>query len=975
MDEYGRSSTALVSSNDTVHIPCSASDSQNKIHVTIPATQRAPWWATRYKFVIKPTKEGSDTIYSNIFFVDPNTSDAYFLLSGENAKKVEAGDILTVKADVSGPLNKCVSATVIEKSTKSAGFIAPSTGAKVPSGVYMRIKPTGFNVVQNKDSFISRGTLNFDTVNNKDRCLYQTNTLNKTYFPIAPYLVNAPYGVGLYRDYTIPEGSIIKINVELNRNGSNINSGCENRSYKYDKKFISSADYANFYDWFIGDNIGSTVDSGVKSIGSGGGAMYNVFIPTISTATFTPSDPTLTLPNITNPPSQDTNYWQFWRDSSAVYEDGALYLLITSTNQCNGLNTKDNKASAIKITIEVTRAGALCVFDSEAQDAPPDVFYENDLSFEINSSGEHMGNIQDQSIILNIPAIVDTGFFNCYSFGNGVESYKIRDSIVGDYIKLGNRVTTIANQEYKEADRFADLTYSGIYNNESNINKLNEFNLGLVNYKQLERSFGPIQIIDARKTDILVLQENKISYVLADKDLLSDAGGGSTLLSIPEVLGKQIARAEEFGISYNPESYVHWGTSRYFTDANRASVIKLSDENDGMGQLEVISDAYMRTWFRYLFNETSDKQKLGGFDPYLNEYVLSSNETNIPVLTSCIDCGTHQTFTIPDGTSVEYCVNLKQQVGDVTIYCNLLSGSGVEEPFYDIYATYNGTTYSLLGQTASNNFTFPKDSNVENTVAIEIYASGNIVLDVNVGCPVPETLTIINVCLNDAPDSGELIHNEYRYTVSTYNSPIQSTQVQFLSGTANPIVNYYGTIVGYQGQSGIPTNGSTVTMYSNKVGTDTYTFNPASDKMMYLRSNTLYLNSQSDILALCGAASLATPYSNVGNTYYGTFTMPSTGDYLYLIWDYRKSYLAPLCYGEDVIDASCNCGGCRGDCATWNIINTSEASATISYVDCDGLGQSVVVDANRTRKICASSIPAVTSGVATLTYFECGCHL
>lgn len=976
MDEYGRSTTALVSNNDTVHIPCGNSDYKNEIHITIPATQRAPWWASRYKFVIKPNKEGGDTIYSNLFFIDPATRDAYFLLEGENSKKVQVGDVLTVKADVSGPLNKCVSATVLEKASKSSGFIIPSSGASVPAGVYMRIKPNDFNASLGKNAYITSGTLKTDTSSSQ---FVEDNGFT---YPQIMYPMNLPSGSGLYEDYTVPIGSVIKINISFTRMGTNDgNDDCERRIYNYSKTFISSATYANMYDWFIGDNIASTIDSGTKDVGGGGkkgGPIKNVFIPTISnnTFTYTASKPanSFTIP-ATDPfsYSNETNYWQFWRDSSAVFGDGQLFLLLTGTNKCSGIGGKDNKASSIECTIQVNRAISKCIFESEPTKSQPDLFYENDLSFEINSSGEHMGNIQNQDITSNTPAIINTGFFNCFSFGNGVESYRIRDSIIGDYIKLGNRVTTISNQDYKAANRFADLTYSGIYNNESNINKLNEFNLGLVNFKQLERSFGPIQILDARKTDILVLQENKISYVLADKNLLSDAGGGSTLTSIPEVLGLQIARAEEFGISYNPESYVHWGTSRYFTDANRASVIKLSDENDGMGSLEVISDAYMRTWFRYLFNEYGQKQKLGAFDPYLNEYVLSSTDTNTPVLNTCLDCGVHQTLTVQGGTSTEYCVNLGQRVGDVTISCGLID-SEVGPTFYDVYATYNGTTYSLLGQTSSNTFTFPKDISSVNTVEIQIYASGRVLLDMNVGCPVPQTLTIISVCLNNSPESGNLIHNEYRYNVSAYNSPTQSTQVQFIAGNENPLVCYFDSITGYQGQGSIPTDGSTITMLSTSIGTDTYTFDESRDSMMYLRTNTLYPNTQSGIFNLLNAATTISTYGHVSNSSYGTFTMPSTGDYLYLIWDYRAAYSMPLCKGTTVNDVSCNCNACRSTCSTWQISNTSGSSATISYVDCSSLGQSIIVPSGTNQNICTSALPTVVSGTATLTSIQCGCH-
>ena len=151
-------------------------------------------------------------------------------------------------------------------------------------------------------------------------------------------------------------------------------------------------------------------------------------------------------------------------------------------------------------------------------------------------------------------------------------------------------MTSVAAQDYKEADRFADITYSGIYNDESNVNKLNEFNLGLLNYKALEDSFGPIYRLDGRETDVLTLQEDKISYVLAGKNLLSDAAAGSAITSVPEVFGTQIARDEKYGITFNPESYVHWGYDRFFTDAKRGAVIQLKGDSYSNEKLNVVSE-------------------------------------------------------------------------------------------------------------------------------------------------------------------------------------------------------------------------------------------------------------------------------------------------------------------------------------------------------------------------------------------------
>ena len=107
MDKFNRASTALVSPLNSEHASCAISDQKNYIQVTIPAQQRPPYWATKYKFAIKPNAEAYETIYTNVFFTDPLTNDTYFLLEGENQRKVENGDRYIVKTDSQGPLQQC----------------------------------------------------------------------------------------------------------------------------------------------------------------------------------------------------------------------------------------------------------------------------------------------------------------------------------------------------------------------------------------------------------------------------------------------------------------------------------------------------------------------------------------------------------------------------------------------------------------------------------------------------------------------------------------------------------------------------------------------------------------------------------------------------------------------------------------------------------------------------------------------------
>jgi hypothetical protein len=478
MDEFNRASTALVSPENTVHVPCSNSDTKNSIQINIPTTQVAPKWASRYKFVIKPDEEDYETIYSNIFFEDPGSNAAYFLLEGENAAKIQEGDRLIVKRDSVGVTQRCVYATVLEKEAKEENFIeipsetqpdpAPSTPVliPVPSGVYMKINPSNFSAIQEENSVVALGK--------KTR---EENDAKK--FPILPYPVNIPdpANEGQYIDYTVPSGSRIVMSIRQQRLGPGSGGGgCERRIYELrDITLIASQDYDNVYDWFNGDNVEQILNDGTQDVGDITEPINNSYDSTLATGT---SDPpkSATSSGISGviDVAEDTNYYRFYRNTTT----NQLFFLITGTERCGGVLSKSKRRSTVQAEFIVYRADNNIIFETEPKDSLPNVWYENNLSFPITSNGEHVGNVQSQSFTANVPAIVDTEFFNCFAFGNGAESYKIRDSVSGKTFNLGNRVFSTSNIEYKEADRFADLTYSCVYNDESNVNKLNEFNLG-----------------------------------------------------------------------------------------------------------------------------------------------------------------------------------------------------------------------------------------------------------------------------------------------------------------------------------------------------------------------------------------------------------------------------------------------------------------------------------------------------------------
>jgi hypothetical protein len=892
MDEFNRSSTALLSPESTEYVPCSSSLYTNSIKVTIPPTQKPPYWATRYKFVIKPDDEGYNTIYTNIFFTDPNTNSVYFLLEGENATKIEAGDELIVKADVSGPTTNCVYTTVLEKSSQVSGFLDipneldPTKKKYIPGGVYMKINANNFNTAKPPNAIITPGILGSFPCNGT---------------PVTAYPMNLKISDTLYEDYTVPSGSVIKMYIEFYRRGSGDGDGnCEKRIYTLNKTFTSLGSYDNMYYWFNGENIAASLKLGDWDGGGGAPRPSNIYVNPI-TESITDVNCAIVGTNMFGVNSYGfhrntvTKKLQFWMHSG--------------TPDCTGWWIPAwRKESKVTASFEIVRANTNIIFETRPQAALPDIFFENSQSQAI-IDGNHQGNIQNQNIFLDKPAIIDTGFFNCFTFGNGAESYRILDSMVGRAFNLGERVTSTSSQDYKEADRFAGMTYSGVFNAENNINKLNEFNLGLLNFKNLEVSFGSIEKLHARETDILTLQEDRISYVLTGKNLLSDASGGGALTSIPEVLGTQIARIEEFGISQNPESFVAYGYDKYFTDAKRGAVIQLKGGDSGQEQLNVISDMGMRTWFRDLFMDSFNTQKLGGYDPYMNEYVLSSNSIQIPKKVICSDCGVNKTFyTVKKNDDVTFCTNFGSSVGTVDVVYEVNS---VGTPV-DINILYNGNNYNTGYVTTGGTISFEKNVIEIQTAQITITTTADTA-SVNIidKCPEALVMTVVQVCLTSNVDVGQFIHNEYRYFDGAYTSPLQSTLVTFTSAASNPIVSQYSTMVGKQGTGAFPADLSNVRLLCNKKGFDDFAFDYIYNNFKYLRSNTLYGNNATDINTLITIANNAEPIvlSGAPNTYYADFEMPNNNDkYLYLIYDYRDISKISLCYSADTsFDACCGC--------------------------------------------------------------------
>lgn len=323
---------------------------------------------------------------------------------------------------------------------------------------------------------------------------------------------------------------------------------------------------------------------------------------------------------------------------------------------------------------------------------------------------------QDQTSVTN-PAKIQlnypeypNGDFNVFTYSSGLETYRIKDAFNQPTMEYSIRTTTLI-EDYEEEHKFASLTYSGVFQATTSLNRLNEFNLSLANFKNLDKRYGSVQKLKARDTDLLTLHQDKVTSVLYGKNLLYDAVGGSQIASIPEVLGNQVAYPGEYGISDNPESFATWGDVCYFADEKRGSVLKLVGtevipiSNQGMGSFWIDTMKYNPTNYKF-----------GGFDPYNGTYVLSVSSRikqpcdlnispTIKNVNASASVGAVFMFSINSMTSWDISIE-DNGFGTSWVNCQTISGSYSQFVYANYGTNINNTPRSVIFRvTYCNNLT------------------------------------------------------------------------------------------------------------------------------------------------------------------------------------------------------------------------------------------------------------------------------
>ena len=358
-------------------------------------------------------------------------------------------------------------------------------------------------------------------------------------------------------------------------------------SWAYSYRVVVKQREQEYYNWISTIDAANTVNRFGDSINK---------IPRDQTATIPPS----TSPTIS--PCDVSVYPKFLSGGNVYTKPYANLTKVQSIANPSGdalVTTINNSGASV--------TSGLCVFETEPTSSELDIFYET-------STG---------GLVSEIPATTtDISFFNCilltFTAGNHIEINRIRAGFNEPFFDIGVRAFVVQENFTQERRKNTLIHSSGLLNSRTGINYINQFNEsegGLT--ISLDPLNGSIQKLHVDDTQVIIFQEDKVSRSPIDKNFIYSAEGGAIpVTSNTQFLGTVAAYGGEFGISQDPQSFASYGFAKYFTDKNRGTVLRLSQNG-----ITEIAKAGMGDFFRDALKQST--QIIGSYDEYNRCYELT----------------------------------------------------------------------------------------------------------------------------------------------------------------------------------------------------------------------------------------------------------------------------------------------------------------------------------------------------------------
>lgn len=202
-----------------------------------------------------------------------------------------------------------------------------------------------------------------------------------------------------------------------------------------------------------------------------------------------------------------------------------------------------------------------------------------------------------------------------------LETGTATDLFRADNIGLGRPNFILKNA--KETVRESTITYSDPSNPEGKRLNYSSFNASLANFKDLPERFGGLQYMSDYDEFVFAIQEDKVSVVPVNKNILSDASGTSMVIASKEILGKAVFYPGQNGCDNDPSSVFDSGQEAYFCNKTLSKVYRWTKQSG----VEEISNAGMssviRASIQRAMSEGGEVRIVGGYDPLKEEYLFT----------------------------------------------------------------------------------------------------------------------------------------------------------------------------------------------------------------------------------------------------------------------------------------------------------------------------------------------------------------
>lgn len=530
-NDYNESTTVLLPTDQTKsEIEIGFADRFKNNNITVEYTGDIPQGFTKMKFAVNSQDLNYEILY--ITYARKIGNKVYLLLAADNVNRLKKGDIITRIDNVISKINDY---NILEVKQYDIDEGLPLKGTYA----YFEIDDASeFNLTSNGSTITKehhQTEKQIDAVEGSTNINRYDATSGYQGYGMSGVFYSSKWNRGtlFINDYSeIKEGDIFSLSIELSYGRDKKGAGTDSTDW-YGNVFIeeeifSTSNYANIYEFLV-----NNLENAYLKVEKNGNEVW------LMTNSFFPDLVRNKVPGI----------WG-WAVNKGNREERAVVSVRTKTKLERGITP--------------------IIFRTENKESLNEFYFETERTYHIVNGEVTADSYNNGNPVFNI------GFYNGYSWGNGVESYKIKDGFNQKELSYKFRGSLYDKKGYKQIHRKNDLTYSGLYNHELGINNLSIFNPSLANWKTMPIHHGEIQRIISTDGDITVFCLDKVINQYYGKSVLADLQGNENVAISNEVLGGYQELPYTFGTQH-PESIVKSVDGIYFVDKKRTRYLFKTD--------------------------------------------------------------------------------------------------------------------------------------------------------------------------------------------------------------------------------------------------------------------------------------------------------------------------------------------------------------------------------------------------------------